>query len=521
MNQQFCFTVLEQARLEEPADVLHAGFGVEVPKHAIFSLTPECIVHAMGRPCLGFPGTVRDKLEDCFALCGGNAQPNSIIPLPYPLGQLVMSGWFSTLGLDARVRIADCHIFPMLMQLRQTATAAIVPPQPIAQLDQASNFNKDLRLIAPSMFSILARDLQRWAPSIIQEGLADEDHVNNYLHWLSDCSGHMTVEKSREWAWNKSKGRGGRWVEDFGEHGSFKPLFLIQCVFFAFTVRGASNAMGPDPLKAALSRALRTLPPVAQGFLSHLLKGTHYPGPSTMTRARLYVDVTWMLHMQTMHTELIRTGSIFFSLSDSSPQGGRNWCMHEYFCISGSMLLDVADAVFAMQRAGVTPAADVDDAGNFRELMQGWMRFVKDNIFHHQFPPTAFGVGHKGLSHNLHATFHGMRLENVSWDSVREMTDLTFSHCSDRGTEAKLIGKEVPLHSYFPYWMSLDINALAADDPMAVDHGPAMPESVAFRKTLDVPGTYHAIDNMQKRALDKLPRWDDEMKPIIEAGCRP
>jgi hypothetical protein len=97
------------------------------------------------------------------------------------------------------------------------------------------------------------------------------------------------------------------------------------------------------------------------------------------------------------------------------------------------------------------------------------------------------------------------------------MCDKYFAHCSDRGVEMDVTGRSISLPEYFPYWRDIGISD-GADEHLEDDHlDPS--SSVGLRKTLDVPGTYHAIDNIQKRVLDALPHWG-EMKSIIEGLCQ-
>jgi hypothetical protein len=270
-----------------------------------------------------------------------------------------------SLGLQAE-DTSDCHLAVLWKGLRHLP----LPEEEalaILQADALIQFNQHHNQLTPEMFVSLAKDLQAWAPAVVVAGLADPEHIGNYLQWLSECSSQVSVESFREVAWQKTSSRGGHWHEDFGEHGSYKPLFLIQCIFFAFATRGSSHALGPQPLKTVLLRAVRTLPASTQGYLEHLLSKAHYPSPSVLSQARLYVDVSWMLYMQDQHGQLLASDCVLFGSSDSSPQGGRNWCIHEYMCIPGSKLLAVGDAALSMQQAANVPAGVQEDT---EELMR-------------------------------------------------------------------------------------------------------------------------------------------------------
>eukprot|EP00959_Pyramimonas_sp_CCMP1952_P031485 660324-Pyramimonas_sp.AAC.1 len=65
-----------------------------------------------------------------------------------------------------------------------------------------------------------------------------------------------------------------------------------------------------------------------------VLSGTMWPSPATISRARLYLDVAWMLHMSGVHLGIVKHNGVLFPMFDSSPQGGRNWCLMEYTHIS-------------------------------------------------------------------------------------------------------------------------------------------------------------------------------------------
>jgi hypothetical protein len=275
--------------------------------------------------------------------------------LPDPLGQLVVSGWFKSLTFHVGLRIAsDCHLATVWKELRVTTApecAVAVTEQP----DAISAFNSKRNQFSSQMFLSLANDIQLWSAHIVASGLADAEHINNYMHWLSDCCSHLSVDCFRDYSWDKLSTRGGYWNHDYQMHGSFKSLFLLQCIFFAFSTRGVSPGLRKDHLKTVLMRAIRTLPASAQGYLDHLLSSAHFPSPASLTMFRLYVDVAWMRYMQDYHDVLLQSDCWFFGASDSSPQGGRNWLMHEYTCIPGDKLADVGSIVFAMQRAANGP----------------------------------------------------------------------------------------------------------------------------------------------------------------------
>ncbi|CAK0890264.1 unnamed protein product [Prorocentrum cordatum] len=58
--------------------------------------------------------------------------------------------------------------------------------------------------------------------------------------------------------------------------------------------------------------------------------GSVWPSPSTISRARLCLDVAWMLRVSDVHTSAVQHNGALFPVFDSSPQGGRNWCLMEH-----------------------------------------------------------------------------------------------------------------------------------------------------------------------------------------------
>ena len=223
-----------------------------------------------------------------------------------------------------------------------------------------------------------------------------------------------------------------------------------------------------------------------------------YPSAATITRARFYTDVGYMLWMRGEHDKMLENDCILYGCSDSSPQGGRNWLMIEYCCVQGALIPQLANAVFAMQSAHTGLWCDGLD-----ECMKEWQATIMSSITKHKFPPTALGQGHSGHAHKVQATLHAMRLESNTWEVVIGLKQLEFSHCADRGTESEMHASWVPIPTSCPHWFSVPLDA---SDVLVGDAPP--PLAVDMTTVLDVPGTYHAIDNMQKRIDKALPEFD-------------
>jgi hypothetical protein len=335
--------VLDCIQLAEPMHAIHLGFGVEAPKNLVFAMSRECIEQIFSTPVLGAITLVGDVVKSMLAR-GGDAvdqstHPNTIMGIPYPLCVFIVTGWWEHVVLDRRFRCShDAHFHSQWASLHSAEDADSVAIQVVSGNDNATCFSAD-------MFVSLAGQLDSWAPRIVAPGAVDQCHLDNYVLWLMDCAHNTTSDSFKNHAWNKSKGQGGRWVSSFGEHGSFQPLFLIQCLFFAFTTRGSNKSLGPNPYRALVLRAIDTLPPSAKTYLTDMLATVVYPSAAMITRARYFIDVAWMLLWAQRHHEFVSKGGVLFGMSDSSPQGRRDWMMSQYLAIKGEDLLEVGEAV--------------------------------------------------------------------------------------------------------------------------------------------------------------------------------
>ena len=135
------------------------------------------------------------------------------------------------------------------------------------------------------------------------------------------------------------------------------------------------------------------------------------PSGATISRARLYVDVGFMLLRQDYHDIIMASDPVLYGLVDSSPQGGRNWQLFEMHFIDGQHLKTCADAARALLSHTVNGAEDCAEHERLRSLVAGF-------IEHHIFPPTALGTRRSSLAMKLHACVHSLRLGNLDWGRV-------------------------------------------------------------------------------------------------------
>ena len=83
-------------------------------------------------------------------------------------------------------------------------------------------------------------------------------------------------------------------------------------------------------------RALRLLPKPVQKLLEEMYQSQISPSAATVSRANLFLDVSFMRHLADRHEELVNSESIFFGLSHASPIGHFFHQISDYFCIGGT-----------------------------------------------------------------------------------------------------------------------------------------------------------------------------------------
>jgi len=220
-----------------------------------------------------------------------------------------------------------------------------------------------------------------------------------------------------------------------------------------------------------------------------------------VSRARFYVDVAWMLRMRERHLEFLASDGALFTMSDATLQSGKNLMMSEYTAIKGESLAAVNDAIFRSKRAHTS-----EWGGGLEIHMRECQATIKGALYQHKYPPVALGFRHAKGSHKMHALTHQKRLESYDFEGVIGLVAAEFSQCTDRGEMDAVEAKFNPA-DLFPYWTPMHIEGDAAD----VLAGGAASLEVDTTRILDVMGSYHAIDNMQKRITSALPENHEQI----------
>ena len=126
------FDVFDTLRLVEPLDAVHAGFGVEQPKHLCFTLTPECLGRIMAAPayCRGDETLsvqeILDQWKRAACILRDAEDFRSVLQLPHPVSCLCVAGTWASVGLDSRARVSHSSSFSKLWRsLRSNPAPAL------------------------------------------------------------------------------------------------------------------------------------------------------------------------------------------------------------------------------------------------------------------------------------------------------------------------------------------------------------------------------------------------------------
>ena len=520
----------------EPAIAAGQAFG---HLREAFTLTPECIQRCLFGPAAH--GQINDEVNDrllfeCFACFGSFPENlatgmNTALQVPSGLCELMTRGLWSTCGLLPQSRWStDCSMYPLheLVKARAAQLAADGSGRTVTLACDNLPFN-------PHMYTALSKDMREWSAAIIQAHDPDftgevQSRLQEYILWLDSTHESMAPKAFASHAWETSKKKaGGALHKGLGRRGQYATSFLLQTVMFAMHLRNSAA------LSVALRKAFALLPPLWSNVLQESLSMVAVPSAATISRAKLFLDVTYMLYMRTRLQDLLGEGSCFYLLCDSSPQGNQNWEMMEWYGIKGSCMAQAFDMFLDQMKLKATPLHELT-----REALQeaaGRADVIRDAQIHHVLPPVALGVRRATILHKIHAILHGIRLEASSFQQVQTLLDNALSVTADLGTESELVHVEVDAGRFYPFWagsdgmsFQLSSDAGAAEDPATLDTGssgaeylgsmlPAASNSVSFQGCLYVPGLFHILDGATHELLNHSLLWPD-IKPMYECAVR-
>ena len=95
-------------------------------------------------------------------------------------------------------------------------------------------------------------------------------------------------------------------------HGQFAEDTLTDVLVFCFHFRSTSEAM-----HVILKRAFRCAPREVGQAAIELLDKIGLPSTATLSRARFYADVSFMMACKDKHVAMVSGGAVLFGLLDS------------------------------------------------------------------------------------------------------------------------------------------------------------------------------------------------------------
>ena len=152
------------------------------------------------------------------------------------------------------------------------------------------------------MFRQIADSLIAWASAIIESPVDEEERhsrrmsIEQMIAWLLSLSSHGDES---ELVNSRLKVRQfGEWNKELGKFTAYKSGFLLECLILMFSLRDASK------LASTVKQAMRVLPPMWAASLTALMRHDRtLPSAATLSRARLYVDVGFMLFCRRRHED--------------------------------------------------------------------------------------------------------------------------------------------------------------------------------------------------------------------------
>ena len=325
------------AALRRPVRSIYRG--VTWPKFVAFRITDECADACLAATTV--EGTrlaeVAQQWHEMYGLeicnVAAGAKPLSLVQQPCHQSLLISRGLWTSIVFTARMKFdTTCDMYGLRVVVQDLLRGGVSD----APLQRTATAHLRSDGIVEGSYRWVADLLRQWSPSILAAAEDEDDAVGRRLQleqaitWLSAAE---EVSDRRELIASRLQMRVfGDWNTELGHFASYQSAFLLECLVMSFALRDAGT------LETSFKQAVRLLPPVWSSSLGNLMRdGQCMPSAATLSRARLYVDVGYMLFRQNYHEGLIHEEfpPALYGLIDSSPQGGRNWELFELDCIRG------------------------------------------------------------------------------------------------------------------------------------------------------------------------------------------
>ena len=415
-----------------------------------------------------------------------------------PLALLVSTRGLSRLAAPPVARLA----------LRLFGSWPPMPLQSRRDLVGIPSEEQDAQLYQPDRFVGLADSIRRWAPLILDsQGACDHDRVDaqflleTQVSWLE----HMALSLSHSTTTHSSRGCNGY---------RYKSDALIRTLLVADTTRDSGQLM------TTVRSALAVLFPGMAAHVDRMCQQDliHIPTKSSLSKARLYLDVALMLFARAeftasqprtwpsefscssnySHLQLALSGSCRYLWADSSPQGGTDWLISQVSTVAAGTVIETSNS---LNRLIASDQASAERRALSKQVCGAFATMVN--------PPVALGQRATTLPHKLQALLHSVRLSVSSLSDLHTYFSTVASLTSDFGTEIGLA--EVPvtfddLRGLFPPQRA----PLNIDDDVGeagaglLRSGCTHASSSLFQHALVIPGMIHILSNLTEQIVDTL-----------------
>ena len=340
----------------------------------------------------------------------------------------------------------------------------------------------------------LMRDLQRWAPLILEHSAHDDRNAEN-----------IVLEEHVQ--------RLAQVVDSANAAGSIQGSLIVS---LRSTARRYDVDRSVKSLCAAMQlRDRADLSMVFQTTFESLpefrgFKDVHFamPSASTLSKSQLLVDMAYCCFWKNILTDF---GGVAYVWVDASPQAGVDWLLSVMRYIPRSDVSSCFDAALALEKTvpRIMEAFDRKDSEALQLLAKERHRCrqVLDKGIHlHRLLPGGIGSGAAKVEQKLASLCSKLFCEVQSLDSLRHFLGCIRGFCTESGTEMSLADVSgLKLETILPAWicdpLSADADAGALDlNPEGCVHAHAASSEFVFPGAVVCPGALHICHGMVSEA---------------------
>ena len=293
------FKIVSVACLQNPVDVTHRGQSFQ--KFVAFELISECVERALAQHTSqgSTAAEVCQQWKNAYGPAIQNlldeANPSSCLQLPCHIAALASKGLWDYLAFPESSRFDRSSD---IYRLREQMLAALQGVQNSDHLRQETleSVKRD-GILNHNMFRTIAESLINWSTAIVSAAANDDDKQERTLRLEQMVAWLEAIEKATDESQllesRLSTRQFGDWNDELCKFTTYKSGFLLERLVLTFGLRSASTFA--DTVK----QAIRLLPPAWSSTLTSLMQADHsMPSAATLSRARLYIDVGFMIFLQ-------------------------------------------------------------------------------------------------------------------------------------------------------------------------------------------------------------------------------